>query len=1086
MTQRKDTCSKCGCRMNSSSEGLCPACLLMGVLEHTGAVLAEVRGEPPRMIEQYEIIDEIARGGMGVVYRATDTHTGRTVAIKMLAAAHFAGPDELRRFRQEAEAAARLEHPNVIPVYEVGEFDGVPFFVMKLAEGTLREHPAPVANRTAAMLLLRVANAVQFAHEHGVLHRDLKPANILLDGDDSPMVCDFGLAQLRGQEGFTLTGTGIGTPAYMAPEQASGGSTPTTTLTDVYGLGALLYHQLTGVPPFAGADMLAILRQLASDDPPHPGTINERADGDLAEVALKAMSKKPGDRYRSAASFADDLERWLRGEPTLARPAGTALRIWKWARRKPATAFAAAVSVVGAAVLTAVVTHGEIAVRHERNLAIAAENKSRKEARHAQESERLMRLNLYAADIQVASRALSDGHLGLARETLERQRPKPGQEDLRGFEWFAYHADCRGDDLHVMEGHTKVVNAVAFSPDGKTIASGGRDGLICFWDIGSGEKLRSFPRADSPTGAMEIPLFAKHTAVSPDARALLASSPGMFDAIRMRWRPSKIGSVESLAWSPDGRWLVSGGEGSYLRVWDAATGDMAWFAPVMAILKVEFSADGQFFVATQRGSQNHTPSVLVYDFEKRALLRTVEHVRECFALSQGNLIIAMTDGTMERQTLTTGTKVSTFTADDSISDIAAAAQSPIVVTLGGGSATISLWDTERGTRLNRFTNPSGEQFRSIALAPDGRTLAAVGADHLLRLVDVPSMVEKSRLRGHGDEIINVRFSPAGSLIATAGNDHTVRLWAAGGTMSPTPSGEAPIAIAEGSPTSAHALFQHKDGTVECWNASTRHEFKTPSEHSRAAAGFAVDGNGFLTTRRDTQGVITVENWSFQSEQIGTPRVITPTNAGMTLSAVSSSGDLVAVSDGRKTIELFSLKTGAPRESLECSRRSFSRMGFSPDGRFLTSFNWPDRVNVWDVQRGVALGRRIISQGSVSTTAVSPDSRLIAGAGDDNLITIQDLATGEVVVTLRAHKAQVRAVAFSPDGRTLASASSDHTLRLWHVPTWRELGVFKRDVDFTSLAFTGNPVRLIAVDYDRRTVFEGAPGESTLKPIMRKE
>ena len=433
-----------------------------------------------------------------------------------------------------------------------------------------------------------------------------------------------------------------------------------------------------------------------------------------------------------------------------------------------------------------------------------------------------------------------------------------------------------------------------------------------------------------------------------------------------------------------------------------------------------------------------------------------------------------TSGTLERQHLASGEILSAFEASDSISDIATAAKSPTIATLDGSAAGISLWDIERSTRLNRFANPSGERFRSIALAPDGKTLAAVGADHLLRLVDIPSMVEKSRLRGHGDEILDVRFSPAGSLIATAGNDHTLRLWAAEGMKTPAPSGESPIAIAAGSPSSAHALFQHKDGTVECWNTNTRHEYKTPPDHERTAVDFAANGAGFLTTRRDAQGVVTIENWSTEAQPIGSPLVITPLNSAATLSAVSSAGNFVALSEGSKTIELFSLDTGARLTPLDCGRRGFSRIRFSPDGHFLTAFNWPDRVNVWDMQRGVALGRRIISQGSVTTTAISPDSRLLAGAGDDNLITVQDLLTGEIVVTLRAHKALVRSVAFSPDGRTLASASSDQTLRLWHVPTWRELGVFKRDVDFSSLAFTGNPVRLIAVDYDRRSIFEGTP------------
>ena len=1034
----------------------------------------EPEEEVMRTFAGYDLIQQIGRGGMGVVWRAREEGLDREVALKMLAAADWAGPDEVRRFRMEAETEARFEHPNIVPVYAVGEFEGRPFFTMKLALGTLASRKTLTGNRDAAEMLAKIGDAVHFAHERGVLHRDLKPANILLDSDGTPMVCDFGFAHFRVTESFTLTGTGIGTPSYMAPEQASGGSAPITTATDVYGLGALLYHQLTGHAPFEGTDTLAILRQLASDEPVAPRTLNETIDKDLEQIALKAMAKRPGDRYRSAAAFVDDLERWLRGEPTVARPAGPAVRIWKWARRKPATAVAVGLTLAGAAVLATVITNGEFAIRHERNLAFVAEADAQKQARHARESERRMRLNLYAADMMVTSRALRDGHLGVARETLERHIPKPGKEDLRGFEWFAFQADCRGDDLRVLAGHAKAVDAVAFSKDGKSLATTGRDGQILFWNVGTGAMFQRLPRPDTPTNAMEIPIFAKHVAGSPEARAMLASNPGSFDAMRMRWRPSKIGGTLALAWSPDGRWLVSGGAGSYMRVWEVESGTISWFAPVYAISAIEFTEDGAHFVATRIHSDGATATLLIYDFEQRTLVRSIENVRPTFALlNRGNDILIAKHGNMvERQNLITGTAESEFDTGSSVSAITAAPSSPIAATIDSSGTIISLWDLDRGARIHRFANPGSERFRDIALSPDGRLLAAVGADHLLRLVDIPTLTERTRLRGHGDEILTVRFSPGGSLVVTGGNDHTARLWSVAARPPVEAAGESSASIVASSLTGRHVLFQHKDGTVECWDCSAEHAPRTPPVYERVAAGFLSDGTGFITTRSDSQGGIVVENWSTSGEPTRPPKTLVPSLQDWKLTAFSASLHRLAVSDGKKMFQLMDLDTGVPDAPVDLARRAFDRMSFSPDGRFIVAYSWPDRVSIIDTAHGSKTTRHSISQGPPSSSAISPDSRLLATSGDDNLITIHDMETGTIFATLRGHKAKVQAIAFTPDGRTLASSSADRTLRLWHIPTGRELGVLKSDVEYTSLAFAANPVRLLTVGPGGRGVIEG--------------
>jgi serine/threonine protein kinase/WD40 repeat protein len=294
----------------------------------------------------YQLVKEIARGGMGVVYRARQISLNRIVALKMILAGPDASPAEVQRFHGEAENVASLDHPHIVPIYEVGVHQGQHYFSMKLIEGSslarclpkLVQHP-----KVAARLLAEVARAVHHAHQAGVLHRDLKPANILLDHRGKPHVTDFGLAKrLLGDQGQTVSGAVIGTPAYMAPEQAEGGSKRVTTAADVYALGAILYQCLTGAPPFRGDTPLETLKQVVSEEPVTPRLLNRNVPRDLQTICLKCMHKDPCSRYTSAEALAEDLERFLAGAPIQARPTGTAERLWRWCRRRPAVAALAA------------------------------------------------------------------------------------------------------------------------------------------------------------------------------------------------------------------------------------------------------------------------------------------------------------------------------------------------------------------------------------------------------------------------------------------------------------------------------------------------------------------------------------------------------------------------------------------------------------------------------------------------------------------------------------------------------------------------------------------------------------------------
>jgi hypothetical protein len=293
-----------------------------------------------RHFGDYELLEEIARGGMGIVYRARQVSVNRPVALKMILSGQLASADDVRRFQTEAEAAANLDHPNILPIYDVGEHDGQHYFSMKLIEG--RNLGARVTElvpqpREGAALVARLARAIHFAHRRGILHRDLKPANILLDSDGAPYITDFGLAKrIEGDSGLTRTGALVGTPSYMPPEQARA-EKQLTTAADVYSLGAILYELLSGRPPFRAGTALDTILQVLEKEPDHPRAFNPQADRDLCAIALKCLHKAPEQRYESAAALADDLDRWLHGEPTLARPPSLAGQALRWLKRNAAT-----------------------------------------------------------------------------------------------------------------------------------------------------------------------------------------------------------------------------------------------------------------------------------------------------------------------------------------------------------------------------------------------------------------------------------------------------------------------------------------------------------------------------------------------------------------------------------------------------------------------------------------------------------------------------------------------------------------------------------------------------------------------------
>src|SRR5262245_40277170 len=351
MTTTGRFCRRCGATVPPDSpQESCAACLLEMGLDEIAARHESDNSFPRSTVSMefgdYELLEQVGRGGQGVVLRARQKSLNRVVALKVIGLGHWATKAHLKRFRLEAEAAARLEHPGIVPIHEVGERDGSCYFSMKLVEGgqldvVAKREPMPI--RRAVELIAKVARTVHYAHEHGILHRDIKPGNILLDQKGEPHLTDFGLARLVEAEAtITRTLEVLGTPSYMAPEQATGNNTQLTSATDVYGLGAVLYQLLTGHPPFAGGATYETIKLLLDTEPRPPRLLNPKIDRDLSTICLKCLEKDPKCRYSSALALAEDLDHWLKHEPIQARRTGTFSRGKKWVRRNPTSALLAA------------------------------------------------------------------------------------------------------------------------------------------------------------------------------------------------------------------------------------------------------------------------------------------------------------------------------------------------------------------------------------------------------------------------------------------------------------------------------------------------------------------------------------------------------------------------------------------------------------------------------------------------------------------------------------------------------------------------------------------------------------------------
>jgi WD40 repeat protein len=1047
---------------------------------------ATLSPEPlPRRFGDYEILGEIARAGMGIVYRARQVSLDRVVALKMVQPGGRE-PEDLERFlHTEARAVAGLDHPHIVPVYDFGTCEGRPFFSMKLIEGgSLDRHLARFAAdpKAAARLLATAARAVHHAHQRGLLHRDLKPANILLDAQGEPLVTDFGLARrVEGGSGQTQQGAIVGTPAYMAPEQAAAEPVLTTAV-DVHGLGAILYELLTGRPPFRAETVLDTLIAVRTREPARPRALNPKADRDLETICLKCLEKDPARRYGSAEALADDLERWLHGEPVRARRAPVAQRVWKWCRRNPGWTAFFSVLCGSLVVLSAFQAVSNARLAEERNKAVAqkqdaddlraqAEKDKQTEGelrKQAQEALARAETHLYYNRINLASQYWQGGKVGTAELTLEAC-----PADLRQWEWHYLQRLCHAERLTLTHGNS--VFDVAYSPDGQRLATtSGHD--LTVWDALTGKELLYIPGSleDGQTTGIAFSPDGKRLAVAggsvssrrPDDKGGNRGFVRILDAATGKELRTLKGHGDiafGVAFSPDGTRLASaGGENAFggvgpaeLNVWDVATGKqlLDLRGHTHTVWQVAFSPDGKTLASTSDDG-----TARLWDAATGRELRVLRGHRggvTGLGFSPDGKHLATAAGTMDTKPaevkvwdLVTGQAILSWRAHTGLIPRLAFSPDGKCLATGGWDRTVRVWDAATGEELHAFRGhrefvdvqpnrggrsqargPRVGAVTGVAFSPDGKRLATGSSDYTVRVWDVTRAQDAlafSENINHGNPFL--AFSPDGRrLLLPFGGGAKVRDAVTGQDVF---SLRMPRTCGDGTwSPDGQRVATAGGGVVQVWDAATGVKgVAAKGDH----AAFSPDGRHLATAGAVAPGTdrrTSVVKWwdAATGEEV---RTLGTQELEVLLLAVTPDGRRVVAVDNSSTVKAWDPTTGAEVRAFKVEAETRGRgFALSPDGRRLACMD-RDRttqqplVRVYDVESG---RQELTIPGPpswISSLAYSPDGkRLATGCADEN-VKLWDTTTGQEVLTLTAHFDRVIGVAFSPDGRRLAACGYD--------------------------------------------------------------
>ena len=946
--------------------------------------LATSAGRPS--VPGYELLGELGHGGMGVVYQARQLKLNRLVALKMILAGSHAGAGEQARFQTEAQAIARLQHPNIVQVHEVGEHEGRPFFSLEFCGGgslARRLSGTPLVAREAAALVETLARAMQVAHDQHIIHRDLKPANVLLarrtssiagpSGEEDrqgslsdefvPKIADFGLAKKLDEAGQTHSGAIMGTPSYMAPEQAGGKSAEIGPAADVYALGAILYECLTGRPPFKAATALDTLLQVVNDEPVAPAQLQTKTPRDLETICLKCLHKEPRKRYATARRLADDLRRFLAGEPIQARPVGRVERVLKWVKRNPSQSWSLAAGLMIATVSFVVVVVLWLSADFEREQAIKAQNgeamqrgkadaalaRARSDAQAARAAEKLAearkalaeqreqetQYQLATSNVLLAQAAWSNNSSALARERLAAVPP-----ELRRWEWHYLNRQYQGGifALHVPASR---LACVAFSCDGTRLAAAGADKTARVWDARTGQ--------------------------------FLLQCTGHTD------------KLTSVAFSSDGTRLATASEDKTARLWDAQTGQLLRVCKghSQGVRSVAFSPDG-----TRLATASDDKTARLWDARTGQFLRVWKHVDRLASVAFSP------DGTR--------------------------------LAISGSDKTVRLWDARTGLALLECTGHTSHIY-SVTFSPDGTRLATASTDKTARLWDARTGESLLECKGHPGEVYSVTFSPDGTRLATT-SAHLARLWDArtGLVLLECHGHAGKVRSVAFSPEGTRLATASDDETVRLWDARTGQPYLECQGHTNQV--FSVTFNRQGTRLATASGDRTARLWDARTGQLLETLGHTET---VTCAAFSPDGMRLATASTDKTVRLWDAWTGQLR--LECKGHTgiVRSVAFSPDGTQLATASIDKTARVWDARTGQPLFECKEHRSLVRGATFSPDGRWLATASSDKTARLWDAQTGQPLLEFTGHTETVTSVAFSPDGTRIATASWDQTARLWN-------------------------------------------------------
>jgi WD40 repeat protein/serine/threonine protein kinase len=1001
---------------------------------------------PKRSFGDYELLRRIAHGGMGVVYKARQIKLERIVALKMIRSGNWASPEEVHRFHEEAVAASQLDHPGIVPIYDVGELEGQHYYSMGFVEGgslvSLLKN-GPVTSRRAAELTQQISQAVAYAHEKGIIHRDLKPSNVLLDKDGRPKVTDFGLAKrVEGASHLTITGQVLGTPNYMPPEQAAGKINQIGPLADVYSLGALLYCLLTARPPFQAATPVETLKQVVEQEPVPPRDLNAGVNYDLETICLKCLQKEPGKRYPSANHLHEDLGRFLTGEPIAARRVGQIERAWRWARRKPALAAA-----LGSVVTLLLLVTG-LAIWFGIYQSLSAE----KLEAALSDSKRQSAMLMIERGLELCKQ--HDEALGMIWLAHSLRTAPPEDDDLRRMiltnlsNWQGQlHRLCRIVPRNFqVEGETM---CAAFSPDGKSFVTG-QANCVCLRETDTGHVLWY---------------------VTDDKDNICAHKDNIW----------------AVAFSPDGKTILSGSDDKTVRFWDAATGKPAkdHLQRDHRVRGVGFSADGRRFLVA-----GDTGGVQLFDFPScepfgEPIART-ENIADAALSPDGTKILtANMEGSARLWDAKSGLKVGPDMPHKN--QVWAAAFSPDgkrIIT-GSWDRTAQIWEAGTGRPIG-LPLQHGDRVRSVAFSPDGKFVLTGGFDNTVRLWDTETGQQRGSPLLHRKIERPLAFHPKENVVLTCDDqtakfwevemgpldrlklDHSkpvivstlssdgqkvltvsggrARLWNAisGMPMSQQIKSNSRVSAAALSPDGKMVLTGDDTGMIRFWNAADGEPLSPPLPHPHpqkveSEPGsqdrrvlFSPDGNFAVSVFHNQAQLWDTKSWN----RIGEPFVHARHIYAVVFNPESKL-ILTGGSDGKA--QLWDVATGKPHGPPMNYTEAVKSAAFSPTGKYLVIGCASGGAFLWNVDTGNSKESRFPHQDEVNAVAFSPDGRFILTGSSDSTARLWETSSGKPFGPPLQHKGEVSQVAFSPDCRLVITGSKDWTARLWDVASGKPIG-----------------------------------------------